>query len=108
MLPARGLSGLEAAEIPTPSRKKGIGICWWTVRDADVVRSVMEKDIELTAERHAICHQVFRSLGDLGPAMGMIGTLVAWPCWPTWRSQVHRPAMAVALLTTSTGASRPT
>ena len=31
--------------------------------DADVVRAVMEKDIELTSERHATAIKVFRSLG---------------------------------------------
>ena len=37
--------------------------------DADVVRSVMEKDIELTSERHVIAVKVFRPWGSR-PAMG--------------------------------------
>ena len=35
--------------------------------DADVVRSVMEKDISLTSERHVIAVKVFRSLGISAP-----------------------------------------
>ena len=70
-----GFLALEAAEIPNTFMKKGIDMLV-DGHDADVVRAVMEKDIELTSERHATAIKVFRSLGDLGPAMGMIGTLV--------------------------------
>lgn len=74
--------------------------------DADVVRAVMEKDIELTSERHATAIKVFRSLGDLGPAMGMIGTLVGLVAMLANMSDPKSigPAMAVALLTTLYGA----
>ena len=74
--------------------------------DADVVRAVMEKDIELTSERHVIAIKVFRSLGDLGPAMGMIGTLVGLVAMLANMSDPKSigPAMAVALLTTLYGA----
>ncbi len=70
-----GFLALEAAEIPSPFMKKGIDMLV-DGHDADVVRSVLEKDIDLTAERHSSAIKVFRTLGDLGPAMGMIGTLV--------------------------------
>ena len=74
--------------------------------DADVVRSVMEKDIELTAERHVTAIKVFRALADLGPAMGMIGTLVGLVAMLANMSDPKSigPAMAVALLTTLYGA----
>src|SRR5690606_23046564 len=74
--------------------------------DANVVRSVMEKDIGLTEERHTNAIKVFRALGDLGPAMGMIGTLVGLVAMLSNMSDPKSigPAMAVALLTTLYGA----
>ncbi|WP_219592484.1 MotA/TolQ/ExbB proton channel family protein, partial [Aeromonas salmonicida] len=46
--------------------------------------------------------KVFRALGDLGPAMGMIGTLVGLVAMLANMSDPKSigPAMAVALLTT--------
>ncbi len=64
-----GFLALEAAEIPNTFMKKGIDMLV-DGHDADVVRAVMEKDIELTSERHVIAVKVFRSLGDLGPPWG--------------------------------------
>ena len=40
------------------------------------VRNMMVKDMNLGYERHVIGQKVFKSLGDVAPAMGMIGTLV--------------------------------
>ncbi|QFI53736.1 flagellar motor protein PomA [Aeromonas simiae] len=100
-----GFLALEAAEIPNPFMKKGIDMLV-DGHDAEVVRSVLEKDIELTAERHVIAIKVFRTLGDLGPAMGMIGTLVGLVAMLSNMSDPKSigPAMAVALLTTLYGA----
>ena len=58
----KGFLALEAAEIPNTFMKKGIDMLV-DGHDADVVRAVMEKDIELTSERHATAIKVFRSLG---------------------------------------------
>lgn len=100
-----GFLALEAAEIPNPFMKKGIDMLV-DGHDAEVVRTVLEKDIELTSERHVIAIKVFRSLGDLGPAMGMIGTLVGLVAMLSNMSDPKSigPAMAVALLTTLYGA----
>ena len=100
-----GFLALEAAEIPNPFMKKGIDMLV-DGHDADVVRGVLEKDIELTSERHVIAIKVFRTLGDLGPAMGMIGTLVGLVAMLANMSDPKSigPAMAVALLTTLYGA----
>lgn len=100
-----GFLALEAAEIPNTFMKKGIDMLV-DGHDADVVRAVMEKDIELTSERHALAIKVFRALGDLGPAMGMIGTLVGLVAMLANMSDPKSigPAMAVALLTTLYGA----
>lgn len=100
-----GFLALEAAEIPNSFMKKGVDMLV-DGHDAEVVRSVLEKDIELTAERHVIAIKVFRALGDLGPAMGMIGTLVGLVAMLANMSDPKSigPAMAVALLTTLYGA----
>ncbi|VXA80335.1 MULTISPECIES: flagellar motor protein PomA [Aeromonas] len=100
-----GFLALEAAEIPNTFMKKGIDMLV-DGHDADVVRSVMEKDIDLTEERHTNATKVFRALGDLGPAMGMIGTLVGLVAMLSNMSDPKSigPAMAVALLTTLYGA----
>ena len=100
-----GFLALEAAEIPNAFMKKGIDMLV-DGHDAEVVRAVMEKDIDLTAERHVIAIKVFRTLGDLGPAMGMIGTLVGLVAMLANMSDPKSigPAMAVALLTTLYGA----
>ncbi|MDO2947608.1 flagellar motor protein PomA [Aeromonas simiae] len=100
-----GFLALEAAEIPNPFMKKGIDMLV-DGHDAEVVRTVLEKDIELTSERHVIAIKVFRTLGDLGPAMGMIGTLVGLVAMLSNMSDPKSigPAMAVALLTTLYGA----
>ncbi len=100
-----GFLALEAAEIPNAFMKIGIDMLV-DGHDAEVVRAVMEKDIDLTAERHVIAIKVFRTLGDLGPAMGMIGTLVGLVAMLSNMSDPKSigPAMAVALLTTLYGA----
>ncbi len=100
-----GFLALEAAEIPNAFMKKGMNMLV-DGHDAEVVRAVMEKDIDLTAERHVIAIKVFRTLGDLGPAMGMIGTLVGLVAMLSNMSDPKSigPAMAVALLTTLYGA----
>lgn len=100
-----GFLALEVAEIPNPFMKKGIDMLV-DGHDAEVVRAVMEKDIDLTEERHANAIKVFRALGDLGPAMGMIGTLVGLVAMLSNMSDPKSigPAMAVALLTTLYGA----
>jgi chemotaxis protein MotA len=100
-----GFLALEAAEIPNSFMKKGIDMLV-DGHDAEVVRAVMEKDMELTSDRHVIAIKVFRALGDLGPAMGMIGTLVGLVAMLSNMSDPKSigPAMAVALLTTLYGA----
>ncbi|MFG0833950.1 flagellar motor protein PomA [Aeromonas bivalvium] len=100
-----GFLALEAAEIPNTFMKKGIDMLV-DGHDAEVVRAVMEKDMELTSERHVMAIKVFRALGDLGPAMGMIGTLVGLVAMLSNMSDPKSigPAMAVALLTTLYGA----
>lgn len=100
-----GFLALESAEVPNLFMKKGIDMLV-DGHDAQTVRAILEKDIELTEERHTNAIKVFRALGDLGPAMGMIGTLVGLVAMLSNMSDPKSigPAMAVALLTTLYGA----
>ncbi|MDD3117803.1 MAG: MotA/TolQ/ExbB proton channel family protein, partial [Victivallales bacterium] len=42
---------------------------------ADAVQNIMSMEVENMEERHAIGHDIWKSLGSYGPAFGMIGTL---------------------------------
>lgn len=100
-----GFLALEEAEIPNPFMQKGINMLV-DGHDADVVRGTLEKDIDQTYNRHGVYIAVFKQLGDLGPAMGMIGTLIGLVAMLANMSDPKAigPAMAVALLTTLYGA----
>ncbi len=100
-----GFLALEEAEIPNEFMQKGINMLV-DGHDADVVRGTLEKDIEQTYSRHGIYVSIWKQLGDLGPAMGMIGTLIGLVAMLANMSDPKAigPAMAVALLTTLYGA----
>ncbi|MGL4380146.1 MAG: flagellar motor protein PomA [Vibrio sp.] len=100
-----GFLALEEMEIPNPFMQKGIDLLV-DGHDADVVRATLQKDIILTDERHSKGTQVFRSFGEVAPAMGMIGTLVGLVAMLSNMDDPKSigPAMAVALLTTLYGA----
>ncbi|MDX1726265.1 MAG: tripartite tricarboxylate transporter permease, partial [Pseudoalteromonas tetraodonis] len=70
-----GFLALEEAEIPNPFMRKGVDMLV-DGHDADVVRATLQKDISLTTTRHEMGASLFKSLGDIAPAMGMIGTLI--------------------------------
>ncbi|MFM2482259.1 flagellar motor protein PomA [Celerinatantimonas sp. YJH-8] len=100
-----GFLALEEAEIPNDFMAKGVGMLV-DGYDAEVVRSTLRKDIALTQERHEVGSSIFKAIGDVAPAMGMIGTLVGLVAMLSNMSDPKSigPAMAVALLTTLYGA----
>ncbi len=100
-----GLLTLEGAEIPNPFMKKGIGLLV-DGHNADVVEEILRKDVKLSVNRHEDGAAVFKSLADIAPAMGMIGTLVGLVGMLANMDDPKSigPAMAVALLTTLYGA----
>ncbi|OZG71971.1 flagellar motor protein PomA [Hahella sp. CCB-MM4] len=100
-----GLLSLEGKEIPNQFLAKGIQLLI-DGHDADVVRSLMSKDKNLAVERHSQGAAVFGAMGDVAPAMGMIGTLVGLVAMLSNMDDPKSigPAMAVALLTTLYGA----
>tara|TARA_R110002110_G_scaffold257491_1_gene473503 strand:- start:35086 stop:35844 length:759 start_codon:yes stop_codon:yes gene_type:complete len=100
-----GLLSLEGFEIKDDFMKKGVQLLI-DGHEPDVVKMMMVKDMNLTFERHIWGQKVFRALGDVAPAMGMIGTLVGLVMMLSSMEDPKTigPAMAVALLTTLYGA----
>ena len=100
-----GLLSLEGKEISNSFLEKGIGLLI-DGHDADVVKTILMKDKNMTVTRHKTGASVWSALGDLGPAMGMIGTLIGLVAMLSNMDDPKSigPAMAVALLTTLYGA----
>ncbi len=67
---------------------------------------MLNDDTRLTLQRHANGQAIFKAIGDVGPAMGMIGTLIGLVQMLSSMDDPKQigPAMAVALLTTLYGA----
>ncbi len=100
-----GMMALESQEIDNPFLNKGIQLCV-DGHPPELVRKMLSKDITLTIQRHEQGQQIFKALGDVAPAMGMIGTLIGLVQMLANMDDPKTigPAMAVALLTTLYGA----
>ncbi len=100
-----GLLALEEAEVPDEFMKSGLDLLV-DGHPPEVVRSVLSKDLQMTLKRHADGQDIFKAIGDVGPAMGMIGTLIGLVQMLSNMDDPKQigPAMAVALLTTLYGA----
>lgn len=100
-----GFLALEEAEISNAFMQKGVDMLV-DGHDADIVRGTLQKDITLTTERHELGADMLMALADVGPAMGMIGTLIGLVAMLSNMDDPKSigPAMAVALLTTLYGA----
>lgn len=100
-----GVLGLEGQEIENPFLQRGIQLCV-DGHEPEFVRSMLGKDINMTIERHERGQAIFRAIGDVAPAMGMIGTLIGLVQMLSAMDDPKKigPAMAIALLTTLYGA----
>lgn len=100
-----GLLSLEGMAMSDPFMKKGV-LLLIDGHDPETVKNIMLKDMNLTLERHAASQKMFRSFGDVLPAMGMIGTLIGLVLMLGSMEDPNTigPSMAVALLTTLYGA----
>ncbi|MBF0282843.1 MAG: MotA/TolQ/ExbB proton channel family protein [Magnetococcales bacterium] len=74
--------------------------------DPEFLQSVLEKELEYLGERHKRNIEFWSGVGELGPAMGMIGTLIGLVQMLASMDDPAAigPAMAVAILTTLYGA----
>ena len=100
-----GLLSLEGKEVSAPFLQGGIQLLV-DGHDPDVVKTLLRKDMNQSIERHETGAKIFSALGDVAPAMGMIGTLVGLVAMLSNMDDPKSigPAMAVALLTTLYGA----
>lgn len=100
-----GLLSLEGKEVGSDFLQGGIQLLV-DGHDPDVVKTLLSKDKDKAVERHTIGADIFAALGDVAPAMGMIGTLVGLVAMLSNMDDPKSigPAMAVALLTTLYGA----
>ena len=101
-----GLLSLEeaAADLDEPFLKKGI-LLIVDGTDPDLVRGIMETELVSIEARHKTVISFWEALASMGPAWGMIGTLVGLVDMLYHMDNVATlgPAMAVALITTFYG-----
>jgi len=99
-----GLLSLEGKEVNSEFLEKGIQLLV-DGHDPDVVKAMLSKDRYLTEQRHSKGSAIFAALGDVAPAMGMIGTLIGLVAMLANMDDPKAigPAMAIALLTTLYG-----
>lgn len=100
-----GLLALEGETITNEFLKKGISLCV-DGHDPAFVKRMLEQEISQMVTRNEVGQDMWKGVGDLAPAMGMIGTLVGLVQMLANMSDPAAigPAMAVALLTTLYGA----
>ena len=70
-----GLLALEGKETSNEFLAKGIQMMV-DGHDADVVKQTLMTDLNAAVERHDVGKNIFKSIGDAAPAMGMIGTFI--------------------------------
>lgn len=101
-----GLLSLEeaASELEEPFLKKGI-LLVVDGTDPDLVRGILETEIISVEERHKSVIGFWDMMASMGPAWGMIGTLIGLVAMLNDMSDPNAigPAMAVALITTLYG-----
>ena len=100
-----GILALENQEVNHEFLERGIQLCV-DGHPPNLVQSLLRKEVNLSLERHEVGQKMFKSIGDVAPAMGMIGTLIGLVQMLANMDDPKKigPAMAVALLTTLYGA----
>lgn len=101
----QGALALEDMKVSNPFLDRGIQL----IADGfepQKLRLFLEKEIAKTIDQQEIGRTLFRSIGTVAPAMGLIGTLIGLVQMLTNLSDSDAlgPAMAIALLTTLYGA----
>ncbi len=100
-----GLLGLENVEVENEFLAKGVTMVV-DGNSPELVNKILSKEISLSIERNETGLSIFKAIGDVAPAMGMIGTLIGLVQMMSNMSDPKAigPAMAIALLTTLYGA----
>ncbi|MFC7703719.1 motility protein A [Plastorhodobacter daqingensis] len=100
-----GMMALEGQEVPDKFFEKGLQLLVDGADEAKLTRQ-LRQEISAMKSRHAQSQAVVKAWIDIGPAMGMIGTLIGLVLMlgNIEDAKAIGPAMAVALLTTLYGA----
>lgn len=100
-----GLLSLEGKQVDNDFLQSGIQLLV-DGHDPEVVKTLLTKDMKQAVDRHDWGQKIWSGIGDVGPAMGMIGTLIGLVGMLANMDdpQSIGPSMAVALLTTLYGA----
>ncbi len=100
-----GLVSLEKAPVDNEFLKKG---CMLAAdgTDPSLIRNILELEINYMIQRHRTGQGIFKNMGAMAPAFGMIGTLIGLVQMLQTLDDPSSigPAMAVALITTFYGA----
>jgi chemotaxis protein MotA len=101
----QGVLGLEGREVSSPFLGKGIQMLV-DGQDGATIKQLLNKEQLMTLDHNRSGAKVFTAFADVGPAMGMIGTLIGLVQMLSNMEDPKSigPAMAVALLTTLYGA----
>jgi len=94
----------QSDRIADPFMAKGITLAIDGL-EPDIISSILETEIEFIEERHRLGAEIFTTMGNFAPAMGMVGTLIGLVQMLMQMDDPNKigPAMAVALLTTFYG-----
>jgi chemotaxis protein MotA len=102
-----GILALEDAEkeLTNVFLKKGIQLAV-DGNEESLIRFIMATDVSFTQQRHNVGKTVFKQMGAMAPAYGMVGTLIGLVKMLQTMDDPSSigPSMAVALLTTFYGA----
>lgn len=100
-----GILQMEHFVIHDPFLKRAALLCA-DGHQPDFIKNMLETEIEMTLERHAIGRNIFIAMGEASPAFGMLGTLVGLVSMMANLQDPSKVGMglAVALLTTLYGA----
>lgn len=95
----------EASQLDDPFLRKGLQLVVDGV-DPELVREVLEIEIQFLEERHAMGRRIFQIAGNFAPAFGMLGTVVGLiqMLVNLSNSSALGKGMALALITTFYGA----
>ena len=104
-----GVLGIEGREVSSPFLAQGIQMLV-DGQNAETIKQLLNKERLMTLDYNRSGAKVFTALADVGPAMGMIGTLIGLVQMLSNMEDPKSigPAMAVALLTTLYGAMMAT
>jgi chemotaxis protein MotA len=100
-----GMMALEGQDVPDKFLERGLQMLVDGADEGKLVRQ-LKQDVKAMKARHYAAQRAIKAWVDIGPAFGMIGTLIGLVLMLKNMTDVSSigPAMAIALLTTLYGA----